>query len=355
MKLELLIKRQSTGFLAGVLALTLAACGGGAPTDEPAADDAATDDATGETAEGGVEGDVLVDGSSTVFPISEAMAEEFMAANPDARVTVGVSGSGGGFKKFCAGETDISNASRPIKESEIELCAENDIEYIELPVAYDGLSVVVNTANDWATCLKPDQLTTMWEAAAEGSVDNWNQIDPEYSDRALSLYGPGTDSGTYDYFVEALLGEDGSRGDFTASEDDNIIVQGVQADEGGLGFFGFAYYEENADTLTAVEIENSAGECVLPTTETIADGTYNPLSRPIFVYVSKAAIDEKPQVQAFMDFHLAAENADLVTEVGYVGLPEEILTKAKERLAEKTVGSIYEGGSSVGVSLKEKL
>ncbi|MGD1900646.1 MAG: PstS family phosphate ABC transporter substrate-binding protein [Geitlerinemataceae cyanobacterium] len=363
MKLELLLKRQSTGFLAGVLALTLAACGG-APADDAATDDAATDDAATEEpatddaaadAEGGAEGDVLVDGSSTVFPISEAMAEEFMAANSGARVTVGVSGSGGGFKKFCAGETDISNASRPIKESEIELCAENGIEYIEVPVAYDGLSVVVNPANEWAACMPPAELTAMWEAAAEGSVDNWSQINPEYPDQALALYGPGTDSGTYDYFVEALMDDDGSRGDYTASEDDNIIVQGVQNDEGGLGFFGFAYYEENSDTLKSVEIENSDGECVAPTAETIENGTYNPLSRPIFFYVSKAAIDEKPQVQAFVDFHLDEANAGLITEVGYVGLPAEVLEKTKERVASKTVGSIFEGGSSVGVSLMDKL
>lgn len=357
MKLDLLIKRQSTGFLAGVLALTLAACGGGeAPTDE--ATGAATDETatTEEPAEGGAEGgDVLIDGSSTVFPISEAMAEEFMAANAGTRVTVGVSGTGGGFKKFCAGETDISNASRPIKAEEIELCAENGIEYIEVPAAYDGLSVVVNKENDWAACMKPDDLKKMWDVAAEGSVDNWNQINPDYPDAPLALYGPGTDSGTYDYFVEALLGEDGSRGDYTASEDDNVIVQGVEADKGGLGFFGFAYYEENADQLGIVQIENAAGECVTPTVETIKDGSYNPLSRPIFFYVSKTALEEKPQVQAYVDFNLDAANAGLITEVGYVGLPDDVLAKAKERVAAKTVGSIFEGGSSVGVNLIEKL
>ncbi len=355
MKLDLLIKRQSTGFLAGVLALTLAACGGGeAPTDE--ATGAATDETTTEEpAEGGVEGgDVLIDGSSTVFPISEAMAEEFMAANAGTRVTVGVSGTGGGFKKFCAGETDISNASRPIKAEEIELCAENGIEYVELPIAYDGLSVVVNKENDWATCMKPDELKTMWEAAAEGTITNWNQVNPNYPDAPLGLYGAGTDSGTYDYFVEALIGDEGSRGDYTASEDDNVIVQGVEADTNGIGFFGFAYYEENADKLGLVQIENAAGECVAPTVETIKDGSYNPLSRPIFVYVSTAAL-EKPQVQAYMEFNLDEANAGLITEVGYVGLPSEILVKAKERMAAKTVGSIFGGEASVGVNLLEKL
>jgi len=359
MKLELLIKRQSTGFLAGVLALTLAACGGGeAPTDE--ATGAAGEETTTEApAEGGTEapaegGDVLIDGSSTVFPISEAMAEEFMAANAGTRVTVGVSGTGGGFKKFCAGETDISNASRPIKAEEIELCAEKGIEYIEIPVAYDGLSVVVNKENDWAACMKPDELKTMWEAAAEGKVTNWNQVKSDYPDAPLGLYGAGTDSGTYDYFIEAIVGDEGSRGDYTASEDDNVIVQGVEADKNGLGFFGFAYYEENADKLGLVQIENAAGECVAPTVETIKDGSYNPLSRPIFVYVSKAALD-KPQVQAFIDFNLDAANAGLITEAGYVGLPEEVLVKAKERVAAKTVGSIFAGESSLGINLIDKL
>jgi phosphate transport system substrate-binding protein len=203
--------------------------------------------------------------------------------------------------------------------------------------------------------MKPDELKKMWDVAAEGTVNNWNQINPDYPDAPLALYGPGTDSGTYDYFVEALLDKDkGSRGDYTASEDDNVIVQGVEADKGGLGFFGFAYYEENADQLGLVQIENAAGECVTPTVETIKDGSYNPLSRPIFFYVSKAALD-KPQVQAYVDFNLDAANAGLITEVGYVGLPDEVLAKAKERVAAKTVGSIFEGESSVGVNLLEKL
>jgi phosphate transport system substrate-binding protein len=361
MKLELLIKRQSTSVLAGVLALTLAACGGGeAPTDEPTGatgetgttEEPAAEAPTEAPAEGG---DVLIDGSSTVFPISEAMAEEFMAANAGTRVTVGVSGTGGGFKKFCAGETDIANASRPIKAEEMELCEQNGIEYVEVPVAYDGLSVVVNKENDWAACLKPDDLKKMWDVGAEGSINNWNQINPDYPDAPLALYGPGTDSGTYDYFVEALLDKDkGSRGDYTASEDDNVIVQGVEADKGSLGFFGFAYYEENADQLGLVQIENAAGECVAPTVETIKDGSYNPLSRPIFFYVSKAALD-KPQVQAFVDFNLDAANAGLITEVGYVGLPDEVLAKVKERVTAKTVGTIFGGEASVGVNLIDKL
>ena len=337
------IKNQRPIYVASVatLVLALTACGGG---------EKATGDASG------ISGDVLVDGSSTVFPISEAMAEEFMAANSGVRVTVGVSGSGGGFKKFCAGETDISNASRPIKESEIELCQQNSIEFVEVPVAFDGLSVVVNNGNDWAACLKAEELGKMWEPAAQGSISNWNQIRPDFPDKELRLYGPGTDSGTYDYFTDATTGEEGeSRGDYTASEDDNVIVQGVTSDDGGLGFFGFAYYEENKDSLKVVEIENSAGECVAPSSESIADGTYNPLSRPIFFYVSKAALEDKPQVQAFVEYHLDSANENLISEVGYVPLPGDIQSKVKARVDSKTLGSIFEGGSSVGVKLSDKL
>lgn len=348
-------KQKSIRFVAGCLALSLVACGGGGEEQTAAPEGEATEEAAAE-AGSGVSGDVLVDGSSTVFPISEAMAEEFMKANPDSRVTVGVSGSGGGFKKFCAGETDVSNASRPIKEEEMEICAEAGIEFVELPVAFDGLSVVVNSDNDWAACLKPDELGKMWEPGAEGSISNWNQIRADFPDTELSLYGPGTDSGTYDYFTDATTGEEGeSRGDYTASEDDNVIVQGVTADAGGLGFFGYAYYAENKDKLKSVEIENADGECVGPSAEVIADGTYNPLARPIFIYVSAKSIEEKPAVKAFIDFHLAAENEGLISEVGYVPLPSDLSGKALDRFGAKTPGSIYEGGSSVGVNLADKL
>lgn len=346
------LKPRSLTFLAGVLALTLAACSGNNTETSEGTDTAAT----GETGGSELSGDVLVDGSSTVFPISEAMAEEFMKENPDVRVTVGVSGSGGGFKKFCAGETDISNASRPIKQSEIELCQENGVEFIELPVAYDGISVVVHPENDWAQCLTPDELGQMWSPSAEGQIDNWNQIRDEFPDQPLALYGPGTDSGTYDYFTEAVSEEEGeSRGDYTASEDDNVIVQGVSTDQGGLGYFGFAYYEENQDALKVVAVENSNGECVEPTSEAIADGTYNPMSRPIFFYVSTQALEEKPAVGAFAKYHYAPDNQPLVSEVGYVSLTDEILTKAESRLDNQVTGSIFEGGSSIGVKLSDKL
>ncbi|MDY6937392.1 MAG: PstS family phosphate ABC transporter substrate-binding protein [Cyanobacteriota bacterium] len=351
------VKRLTLVGLAGVLAtLTLAACsgGGGETTSETGTEETA--DAGGEATDSGAGGvDVQIDGSSTVFPISEAMAEEYQN-DSGKRVTVGVSGSGGGFKKFCAGETDISNASRPIKESEVELCAENGIEYVEIPVAFDGLSVVVNQANDWAACLTAEELGMMWEPGAEGQITNWNQVRDEFPDVELGLYGPGTDSGTYDYFTDATTGEEGeSRGDYTASEDDNVIVQGVQAEDGALGFFGFAYYEENKDSLKVVEIENADGQCVAPAGEVIADGSYNPLSRPIFFYVSKAALESNPAVKEFAEYQIDPSNQDLITEVGYVPLPDEIMTKVQERLDNVTTGSIFEGGSSVGVKLSDKL
>ncbi len=288
----------------------------------------------------GVSGDVQIDGSSTVFPISEAMAEEFGLANPATRVTVGVSGSGGGFKKFCAGEIDISNASRPIKDKEIKLCADAGIDFIEVPIAFDGLTIVANPANDWASCLSVDQLNAMWKPEAEGTVDNWSQADASFPDLPLALYGPGTDSGTFDYFTDEVNGEEGaSRGDYTASEDDNVIVQGVQNDEGALGYFGYAYYEENKDSLKAVEIENEAGDCVAPSTETIADGSYNPMSRPLFFYVAKKAYDEKPQVKAFVDYQLDPANGGLIDEAGYVALPEDALGRAKARITDGKLGS----------------
>ncbi|RMF68332.1 MAG: PstS family phosphate ABC transporter substrate-binding protein, partial [Cyanobacteria bacterium J069] len=236
--------KRSAAFAALTAAtLGLAVACGGTTTTGGGTTTAESPAAGGTTPASDLTGSVLVDGSSTVFPISEAMAEEFMKANPGVRVTVGVSGTGGGFKKFCAGETDISNASRPIKSEEIELCKQNGIEYVELPIAFDGLTVVVHPDNDFASCLTVDELKKMWEPAAQGTITNWNQIRPDFPNRPLSLYGAGTDSGTYDYFTAAIVGEEGeSRGDYTASEDDNVIVQGVSADPNSVGFFGYAYY-----------------------------------------------------------------------------------------------------------------
>ncbi len=348
----LLTKRNlRVGYTLALSALVASVAAGGSNT--------ATTDTPGEGTEtaaaGGSDltGNVLVDGSSTVFPISEAMAEEFMAENPNARVTVGVSGTGGGFKKFCAGETDISNASRPIKQEEIDLCAENGIEYVEVPVAFDGLSVVVSPSNDWAMCLTTDELQTMWEPAAQGTITNWNQIRDEFPDAPLGLYGAGTDSGTYDYFMEAIVGGAESRGDYTASEDDNVIVQGVASDPNGIGFFGFAYFEENQDSLKLVEIDGGDG-CVAPSEATIADGSYQPLSRPEFFYVKSTSL-ENPTVRAFVDFQIAEENKYLISEVGYVPLPDDINEQVAGRVEAGTTGSVFEGGTPVGVRLKDVL
>jgi phosphate transport system substrate-binding protein len=321
--------------------------GGGTTTAEsPAASDT--------TPASDLTGSVLVDGSSTVFPISEAMAEEFMKANPGVRVTVGVSGTGGGFKKFCAGETDISNASRPIKQEEIDLCAQNGIEYVEVPVAYDGLTVVINPANEFATCLTVDELKKMWEPAAQGKITRWNQIRPDFPDAPLGLYGPGTDSGTYDYFTAAIVGEEGeSRGDYTASEDDNVLVQGVASDPNGLGFFGLAYYEENQEKLKAVDIDGGNG-CVTPTPESVADGTYVPLSRPEFIYVKASSLDN-PAVAAFARFQIDPANAGLIEEVGYVPLPAEVEDLVSKRIDERKTGSVFNGGSAVGLKLADLL
>jgi phosphate transport system substrate-binding protein len=338
---------RSSLLLAGVLGLV--ACGGGTQTTTEAPAD-------GTAAAGGSDltGTVLVDGSSTVFPISEAMAEEFGKANPGVAVTVGVSGTGGGFKKFCADETDISGASRPIKQEEIDLCKAAGIEFVELPISFDGLSVVVHPDNEFAQCLTTDELKTMWEPAAQGTVTNWNQIRADFPDQPLGLFGPGTDSGTYDFFMEAIGADGESRGDYTASEDDNVIVQGVSTDPNGLGFFGFAYYVENSDRLKLVEIDGGSG-CVAPSPETIADGSYSPLSRPEFIYVKTTSLAENPAVQAFVDFYLDMANASLIEEVGYVPLPAEINAKVQERAANAVTGSVFEGGSAVGKNLEDLL
>lgn len=326
-------------------AMVVSACGGaGAPTEKG----------------GELTGDILIDGSSTVYPITEAMAEEFGRVQRNVRVTVGISGTGGGFKKFCNGETQISDASRPIKASEAEICAQNGIEYIELPVAYDGLAVMVNPANDWAECMTVDELKTIWEPAAQGAITRWSQVRAGWPDQPLNLYGPGADSGTYDYFTDAIVGEEGaSRGDFQASEDDNVLVQGIANDQNALGFFGLAYYEENQDKLKLVSIDDgdpSNGDgCIAPSAETVANGTYQPLSRPIFIYVNKAAAD-RPEVTAFINFYLDPENArTYVDEVGYIPLPDNIYELARNRFEQRITGSIFAGGSQVGVTLEDLL
>ncbi|MGE0473312.1 MAG: PstS family phosphate ABC transporter substrate-binding protein [Nitrospirales bacterium] len=299
---------------------------------------------------------VKIDGSSTVFPITEAMAEEFQKAEQGkTMVTVGISGTGGGFKKFCRGETDIADASRPIKESEITLCQENKVDYIELPIALDALTVVVNPKNDWADHLTVEELKKAWEPEAQGKVTNWNQIRSNFPDRPLKLFGAGTDSGTYDYFVEAIVEGKSSRGDFTASEDDNVLVQGVTNDLNAMGFFGLAYYEENKAKLKAVPIAWKGGKPVGPSVDNAKNATYQPLSRPVFVYVNKDAVDKKPHVKRFIEFYLNNDHAQtLVREVGYVPLPEKAYTMALDKFTKRLTGTVFHG-AEVGVGIEELL
>ena len=269
--------------------------------------------------EAGASRTIEIDGSSTVFPVSEAVAEEFGKMHPDVRVNVGVSGTGGGFKRFTTGETDISDASRPIREEEATAAAENGIEYIELKVGTDGLSVMVNPRNDFAACLTTPELKAIWEPGS--TIDNWSQVRAGFPDRPLRLYGPDSDSGTFDYFTEEINGEaQASRSDYTASADDNVLVTGIGGDRNALGYFGYAYYSENADKLKLVSIDAGDG-CVTPTASTIEDGSYQPLSRPMFIYVSKKSL-ERAEMKAFVEFYLENARA-LVQEVGYVPLPAE--------------------------------
>ncbi len=300
---------------------------------------------------------VSVDGSSTVFPLTEAVAEEFMKDNPNARVNVGVSGTGGGFSKFLRGETAINDASRPIAPNEMEKAESNGIEFIEIPVAYDGLAVVVHPDNDWVDCLTVGELQQIWEP--NSSIDQWSDIRDEFPDREIDLYAPGTASGTYDYFTEAIVGESGaSRSDFTASEDDNVLVQGIKGTEGALGYFGLAYYENNANELKAIGIDpderNSGASCVRPSAETVQNGTYRPLSRPLFIYVNPEKVT--PTVERFVEFYL--ENADeLATDVGYVGLPDDAYQLALQRFQNRTTGTVFgaEGVDVTGTQVEDML
>jgi phosphate transport system substrate-binding protein len=277
---------------------------------------------TPETA--ALSGAVQVDGSSTVFPISEAMAEEFTIENPDVQVTVAVSGTGGGFKRFIIGETDISNASRPIKTEEADTAKTNGIEYAELKVAIDGLTVVINPANDWAADMTIADLNKIWKK--DGSVTKWSDVNPAWPAETIKLYSPGTDSGTFDYFVEEVLGKDEIRTDFTASEDDNVLVQGVAGDKYALGYFGYSYFKENESILKAVAIEG-----ITPSDTTIADGSYSPLSRPLFIYVNKASYADKPQVKAFVDYTLTFA-PDLIPSTGYIALSADEYTTEMQKL-----------------------
>ena len=296
-------------------------------------------------------GRIDIDGSSSVYPITEAVAEEFRNENGDIRVTVGVSGTGGGFKKFARGETDISNASRPIKKEEVEATAKAGIAFIEIPVAYDGLAVVVSPKNDFVDHLTVEELKKIWEPAAQGKIKSWAQVRQGFPDVPLRLYGAGTSSGTYDYFTEAVTGKaKSSRGDYTASEDDNVLVQGVSSDKGGLGYFGLAYYLENKDKLKLVGIDNGKG-IVYPSDTTVTNGIYTPLSRPEFIYVN-AKSAERPEVQQFVKFYLDQATL-LVKEVGYVPLPPEVYMLAWNRFKSGRTGSLFANKSTVGANLVE--
>ena len=293
---------------------------------------------------------IKIDGSSTVFPITEAVAEEFQRATRT-RVTVGISGTGGGFKKFCREETDISDASRPILDSEIEACKKAGIQFIELPVAYDAITVMVNPKNTWIKTLTVAELKKMWQPESQGTVTKWNQVNPAWPDAPLKLYGPGADSGTFDYFTEATVGKaKSSRGDYTASEDDNVLVQGIANDKNALGYFGFAYYKENKNRLKAVAIEGGKGP-VFPSEDTIENGTYAPLSRPVFIYVNKKAYT-RPEVKAFVEFYLTKGPA-LVKQVGYVPLPAKAYQTALDHVKKGKVGTIFGGAPAVGMKIEE--
>ena len=293
-------------------------------------------DASSVEGSGAVTGEIFIDGSSTVYPVSEAIGEEFNIANPQAKVRVASSGTGGGFKKFSNGELDIAGASRPIEEGEIEACQKNGIEFIELPIAFDGLSVVVNPNNDFLDDISVDDLKKIWQ---EGStVKTWKDVNPAWPDEPIKLYGAGTDSGTFDYFTKAINGQEkSSRADYTASEDDNILVQGVSGDQYSLGYFGFAYYELSKDKLKLLKVNG-----VAPSKETISDGTYTPLSRPLLWYVNKKSLEEKPQVAAIVKY-LLSQGSEIVASTGYVALPSEAYAAAQARIDSKKTGTVFRG------------
>jgi phosphate transport system substrate-binding protein len=296
---------------------------------------------------------VQIDGSSTVFPVTEAVAEEFQKAKgSDVRVTVGISGTGGGFKKFCRGETDISNASRPILAAEMAICKEAGISYIELPVAFDALTVAVSPKNTFLDSIKVSELKKIWSPEAQGKVMKWSDVNPSWPDQPMTLYGAGADSGTFDYFTEAVVGKAKSqRGDYTASEDDNVLVQGVGGDPNALGYLPFAYVAEAEGKLKVLTIDNDNGKPVAPSTEAVKDGTYQPLSRPLFLYVSTKAL-ERPMIREFVEFYLT-EGAALAEEVAYTPLPAEAYAAAKERVAEGKTGTVFGGHPEVGLKIEE--
>jgi len=293
---------------------------------------------------------VKIDGSSTVFPIAEAVAEEFqIQKRGKVRVTVGISGTGGGFKKFCRGETDISNGSRPILKAEMEQCAAAGVKYVEVPIAFDALTVVINPKNEWAKTMTVAELKKIWEPAAQGSITKWSQVRSGWPNEPIVLFGAGADSGTFDYFTEAVNGKaKASRGDFTASEDDNVLVQGVESNKNALGYFGLAYYTPHKDRLRAVAVDGGKGP-VLPSAQAVENGSYTPLSRPLFVYVKESSLG-KAEVKEFVEFMLT-KGPELVTEVGYVPLPKTAYDKALANFRARKLGTIFGGVPEVGVTI----
>jgi phosphate transport system substrate-binding protein len=329
--------RAAAGLAAALLLSLAAACGGGGSGDDGAPR---------------LSGRIEIDGSSTVFPLTEAVAEEFRRVQPGVQVTVGISGTGGGFARFCRGETAIQDASRPITQREIDACAAAGIDYIELPVAYDALSVVVHPQNTWATCMTVAELKKIWEPAAQGTITRWNQVRPDWPDQPLRLYGAGPDSGTFDYFTEVINGRARqSRGDYTPSEDDNVLVQGVAGDRYALGYFGLAYLEENRSRIKAVAVDGGKG-CVEPSAAAVEAERYVPLSRPLFIYVKKSEA-ERPEVKAFVDFYLK-NVAKLATEVGYVKFPDRFYPLILRRWQEARAGTMYASAPS-GATLEQLL
>ncbi len=319
--------------------LTAAGCGGGA----------------NQTQTGG-SSLIKVDGSSTLFPVTEAVAEEFQKEKQGkVQVTVGISGTGGGFKKFTRGETDVVNASRPILTEEMEQARANNIEYIELPVAFDALTVVVHPQNDWVTSMTVEELKKIWEPGAQEKLMTWNQIRPEFPNEKIALFGAGADSGTFDYFTEAIVGKaKSSRGDYTGSEDDNVLVQGIEGNKFALGYLPFAYYEPHKDRMKAVSIQwdkNKVKEPVMPSLENVLAGTYNPLSRPLFIYVNKKSLD-RPEVKEFVKFYL--ENAAvLAKEVKYLPLPDNAYQLGLKRLDAMVIGTGFGGHAEIGIPIEE--
>jgi phosphate transport system substrate-binding protein len=336
--------RRLVSSLVLVTPFVAAACGGGgAPSDAPAGPAV-----------------IAIDGSSTVYPVTEAVAEEFQKATPGTQVTIGRSGTGGGFQKFCRNESVISNASRPISATEIEACRTAGVNYIELPVAYDGLTVVVHPKNTWATSITVEELKKLWEPAAQGKVTRWNQVRPSWPNQEVHLFGPGVDSGTFDYFTEVINGKaKASRGDYTSSEDDNVLVQGVSGDPSSLGYMGLAYYIENKDRMKLVPVDdgdpaNGAG-AIEPSIQTVRGGTYRPLSRPLFIYANTTALS-RPEVQKFVDYYVS-KATELIQEVGYVPLSDAEQQLVRDRFAAKTAGTMYGASSTLSAhaSLEERL